>query len=129
MVLLVRKVTSDGDMIFGGSRLAFYHDQPEAVAQIAASRLGLWRGDWFLNTQAGTPYRTRVLGNRTDATRDPSLRARLLGTLGVQAIQRYSSVLDRNTRAYSVQAELDTIFGPARLSATARAPQNQDAYA
>lgn len=129
MTLLVRQVDSTGDMVFGNSSKAFWRDVPDAVAQIAESRLGLWQGEWFLDITAGTPYRTRVLGNRTSATRDPTLRNRLLGTLGVRAIAAYSSVLDRDLRAYSVSATLDTIFGQATVDTTTQAPQNQDAYA
>ena len=109
----VRKVDSAGDMLFGGDQAAFLRDTPEAVAQVVVSRLHLWSGEWFLDLNEGTPYTTEVLGKRTEATRDPVLRSRILDTPGVIEITAYDSVLNRQTRGLSVAATIDTLYGRA----------------
>lgn len=108
-----RKLSPDGDYQFGNGAADFWVDQPEAVAQAVQTRLGLWQGDWFLDTTEGMTWKTEVLGVRTANTRDPAIRRRVLGTAGVKAIMAYSSNLNRDTRAFSVDTlKLDTIYGP-----------------
>ena len=107
----VRKQDANGDKVWGHGQADFWRDQPEAVAQLVQTRLGLWLGQWFLFSTDGTPYQTKILGKRTEATRDPLLQARILQTPGVQAIKQYSSALNRDTRAWSVRGLIDTIYG------------------
>ena len=114
-----------GDMTWGRGQANFLVNSPAAVGQIVKTRLGLWVGDWFLNITEGTPYRTAVLGFRTDATRDPAMRARILGTNGVTAIATYASQLQRSTRAYTVQATITTAYGETLVSTSVPQP-NQD---
>ncbi|BAU93365.1 hypothetical protein MPPM_4760 [Methylorubrum populi] len=106
----VRKVDATGDYVFGGNQAAFHRDTPDAVAQIVESRLQLWSGQWYLDLDEGTPYETQVLGKRTEAMRDPALRARILDTPGVTEIADYSSVLNRDTRGFLVSAAIITDF-------------------
>lgn len=111
----VRRVSADGDMVFGGNQRAFHRDTPDAVAQIVESRLNLWTDDWYLDRDEGTPYRTEILGKRTEALRDPAIRTRILDTPGVTEIVAYSSVLDRNDRQFAVSAQIDTQYGRSAL--------------
>lgn len=106
----VRQLSSSGDMQFGRGGRDFIRDEPEVVAQRAETRLALYQGDWFLNPRDGTPWRTKVLGRRTDATRDPALQARILGTPGCTKLVSYASQLGRGIRAFSVQAVIATQF-------------------
>lgn len=115
-----------GDMQFGRSFKDFYIDQPEAVAQAVVTRLRLGLGEWFLDHAKGTPWRTKVHGKPTEATRDPVIRFRILGTQGVKEINQYFSDLNRDTRGFNVQAEITTVYGPVPLvvsSAGAVVPQ------
>ncbi len=114
----VRQLDPSGDMQWGRGRRNFVTDVPEVVAQRAGTRMRLWTADWFLNLGEGTPYRTAVLGKRTEATRDPALRARILGTLGCTGLTAYASQIDRGARGYSVQATASTIFGVTPIVAT-----------
>jgi len=109
-LMRVRRVDADGDMVFGGDQAAFHHDTPDAVAQVVESRLQLWQGQWFLDLAEGTEVETRVLGKRTEATRDPVYRSRILGSPGVVAITAYNSVLNRDTRGFAIAATIDTAF-------------------
>lgn len=113
-----RKMDADGDMVFGGGQAAFYRDVPEAVAQAAVTRLMLFEGEWFRDTRDGTRWRTEVLGKGTAATRDPMIRARVLGTTGVTGIASYSSTLNRDTRGFSVNLTIDTVYGKAAVQGT-----------
>lgn len=98
-------------MRFGRGAADFWHDVPDAVAQLVQTRLWMQLGEWWLDVLDGTPWRTEILGRHTDATRDPALRLRILQTFGVVQIYQYWSDLNRDTRNFSVQAGLDTIYG------------------
>lgn len=118
----VRKVTATGDMTFGQQRSNFWQDQPEAVAQIVASRLQLWRGQWFLDTTDGTDWLGSVLGNNTTNKRDAALRARILTTPGVLQIDNYNSRLDPDNRGFAVAFGLSTQFGSYRFQTQFKTP-------
>jgi len=113
----VRRVDASGDMVFGGNQAAFWQDAPDGVAQVVESRLNLWEGQWYLDAAEGTPYQTQVLGKRTEATRDPVLRARILETPGVTEIAADSSTLNRETRALAVSATINTAYTASVLAA------------
>lgn len=105
-----------GDYSFGHAAADFWTNVPDAPAQAALTRMYLFLGDWFLNTSDGTPWDTQVLGKYTSNTRDPALQSRILGTQAVKAILSYSSNVNRDTRAFTVNGQLDTIYGPATIS-------------
>jgi hypothetical protein len=107
--------SSGGDYSFGHGVADFWIDVPDAPAQAALTRMYLFLGDWFLDTSDGTPWNTKVLGHYTANTRDPAIQSRILGTQGVKAILSYSSNVNRDTRAFSVNCELDTIYGAAAI--------------
>lgn len=119
----VRRVGPTGDMIFGGNQAAFHRDTPDAVAQVVESRLNLWLGEWYLDLDEGTPYQTQVLGKYTEKTRDPVMRARILGTPGVTELKSYSSTTNSDTRSFSLSAEIATAYSTlaptGRVSSTA----------
>lgn len=105
-----RKLDANGDYSFGRGQADFWIDQPEAVAQSVKTRLKLWQNEWFLDLSEGTPYATEVLGRYTGNTRDPALRARILTTAGVTALVSYSSAHSGETRDFSVNAAIATIY-------------------
>jgi len=110
-----RKLDENGDYTFGQGAADFYKDVPEAPAQAVLTRLFLFQGEWFLDRREGMTWKTQVLGNRTASTRDPAIRRHVLKTRGIKKILEYNSQVDRNTRKYSVQMTLDTIYGPITL--------------
>lgn len=111
----VRAVDANGDMQFGNNQANFLSNSPDAVAQICASRLALWTGQWTLDTSQGTPWGTKVLGKYTGNTRDPVIQARILSTPGVLKITRYESALNRDTRAFGWAATIDTQYGQSTI--------------
>lgn len=110
-----RKLDSNGDAVFGGDQSAFYVNVPAAVAQAASTRLGLQLGEFFLDVTDGTNWRTGVLGKYTQATRDDTIRTRILGTQGAISLESYSSVYDSASRTWTVNATLNTMYGAAKI--------------
>ncbi len=129
-----RKLSPTGDMTFGAGQLNFLIDSPAAVAQAVMTTLKLFYGEWYLNTAAGTPWFTGVLGYHSQADADATIQNQILSVsctisstnipLGYQAgqvvnaitnIQDYQSELDPETRAYSATCTLNTIYGPTPL--------------
>lgn len=106
-----RKLDAAGDMIFGNQSSDFYRDQPEAVAQAVLTRLKLWTGEWFLDTTEGTPWQQAVLGTGNARTAEPVIRARILGTQGVNEIIALSLNVDHDSRTATISAEIDTVYG------------------
>lgn len=111
-----RKLSPTGDYVFGQGSANFYVNQPEAPAQAVETRLALLLGEWYLDLSDGTPYATQILGYGTSRLRDQAVKSRILGTPNVTAISKYASQLVG--RAFSVQATIETAFGPAPVSQT-----------
>lgn len=112
-----RALDANGDMQFGNGASNFLVNSPAAVGQAVLTRLKLLTGEWFLDVTEGTPYATQILGKNTSATYDTAIRSRILGTQGVSGIASYSSSLNPTTRALSITATIDTIYGQATISA------------
>lgn len=106
-----RKLTASNDYSFGHGRADFYQDEPAAVAQAVKTRLALHAGEYWLDLSEGTPWETKVLGKYTGSTRDVVIRQRAQTTQGVKSLISYSSSLQRDTRAFSVNLKIDTIYG------------------
>lgn len=107
-----RKLTADGDYSFGGSQLDFYRDVPEAVGQAAMTRLLLWLGEWFLNVDEGTPFMLGILGKHSKEVADITIQDRITNTQGLVDISDYESIYDGETRSLTVNASINTIYGP-----------------
>lgn len=98
-------------MTFGHNLSSFWVDKPDAVAQAVVTRLRLQQGEYFLDTREGVPWKTEILGVRTENSRDYVIRSRIVGTRGLKELINFNSQLNRQTREYSFQAEIDTIYG------------------
>lgn len=112
-----RTLDENGDYSFGQGSANFLVDSPAAVAQLVLTRLQLSTGEWFLDTTEGTPYATEILGTGTASTRDLAVQERILETQGVTGIADYASVVDPATRAFTVAATIDTIYGQTTITA------------
>ena len=116
----VRRLDASGDMVFGGGQTAFHVDRVEGVAQNIRTRLGLWKGTWFLDKTAGMDWAGKVLGKYTVAIRDAAIRAHILRTPGVKSIKAYSSGFEPNARAFSIAVTVETIYGQTTVTETIR---------
>ena len=110
-----RKLDSNFDMCFGAQRADFWRDSPEAVAQAVLTRLRLWLAEWFIDTSEGTPWLQAGLGMGKRKTLEPAVRARILGTQGVDSIESMSMSFEPDSRVATIDATINTIYGQARL--------------
>ena len=106
-----RKLDNDGDFSAGHGTADFFVDQPEAVGQSVLTRLRLWTGEWFLNTDEGTPYREQVLGAHRRQSAGPAIKLRVAGTEGVTEVSDFAADYDGDARALTVTATVDTVYG------------------
>jgi hypothetical protein len=117
-----RKLDQNGDMTFGHGTGNFWHDVPDAVGQSVQTRLMLFAGEWFLNITEGTPWggfplndqvvlQGRILAEHTQLSRDAAIRDRIISTTGVATLVEYYSTIDAETRAFRVNAVIDTTYG------------------
>lgn len=113
----VRKIDPVLGRQFGGGQQSFWVNVPDAPAQCVLTRLGLWVGDWYLNVDDGTPWATQVIGRYTGSTRDAAVCARILGTPGVSQITLYSSSLNTETRRWTMNATVETLYGTMLITA------------
>lgn len=93
----------------------------ERVRQQLEFNLSLWRGDWFLDTDFGTPYRTDILGkigsNRlTLDAAIASLRKQILSVEGVESILSLTYSYDKTTRKLGVSFDVSTPYGIVKFS-------------
>ena len=103
-----RELAEDGDYQFSGTT-PFLTNTPAAVAQAILTRLRLHAGEWFLDDRVGFDLQ-KVLGERTQTTRDDEVKRVIAGTQGVTAIVGYGSQVSPDRR-FSVQATVDTLYG------------------
>lgn len=111
----VRKMTASGDYSFGNNQLDFYKDTPEAVGQNVQTSLLLWLGEWYLNTDLGTPYMQGILGKYSQEVANTTIQDQILNVDGVTNISDFQSIIDPDTRSLSVTCSIDTIFGPTQV--------------
>jgi hypothetical protein len=114
-----RKLDQNSDYTFGGGQADFFKDSVEGVAQAVKTRLLLWREEWFLDTDEGTPYLQGIIGKHDQTTIDNVVRSRILDTEGVTGIADYQSTIDHETRKLSVSVTIDTIYGTTQIQVAA----------
>ena len=111
-----RKLDENGDMGFGSQQADFLRNSPETVAQAVMTRLNLWLGEWFIDQTEGTPYQQAALGKHTRQSIEPAIRSRILETQGVTAILEFNMKIDPDERKVTINATIDTIYGPAEVT-------------
>lgn len=114
-----RKQDENGDYTFGSGQDDFFRDSTEGVGQAVKTRLLLWREEWFLDVEEGTPYLQGVIGKFDEQVRETVLRTRILGTEGVRSILEFTSNIDRENRKLSVSVLIDTIYGETTVQVAA----------
>lgn len=110
----IRKQDANGDYVLG-TGADFYQNEPIGVGQVAGTRLELYTGEWFVDINDGTPWKTDVLGKYTQGAYDTVLKQRVLGTPGVRQILDYQSAVNGSTRKLEVSMTLDTIYGTTKV--------------
>jgi len=107
----VRRLDANGDMTFGYGQANFAQTQ-EATAQKVMTRLQLLRGEWFLDTDAGVPYRQQIAGIKPAPLQltEAIIKQTILETEGVDSILTYQQTLLQNRRL-EIETTVATIFG------------------
>lgn len=92
-------------------------DKGEQVRQQLLIKLKLWRGEWFLDTEFGTPYLQQILGKElTLSGALAALRKSILEVPGVRRILLFSYSFSNQERRLTVEFTVDTEFGTVELT-------------
>ena len=103
-------------MVLGHGSSDFYQNSPEGVAQCVRTRLALWRGQWFIDIDEGTPWLQQIMGHRMVV--ETILRERILSTPGVLAVPSFETIFDPDARTVTVTAVITTAFGESSVQET-----------
>ncbi len=108
-----RKLDENGDYTIG--RRNEMYEGTEAVAQAVKTRLLLLFGEWWENRQDGTPLFEKVFGQRQRVDETPDeidlvFSERINSTQGVSEITRFESKIDAESRAYTADITIKTIY-------------------
>jgi len=87
-------------------------DGAERVRQHLAIKLKLWVGEWFLDTEFGTPYLSDILGKQISlAGSVAALKKSILDVDGAQSITRFEFDFNRSARNLDVNFDVQTPYG------------------
>lgn len=89
----------------------------ERVRQQLACKLKLWREEWFLDTEFGTPYLQSILGKQITLNGAiAAIRLSILEVADVRSITSFTYNFIRSERRLEVEFECDTPFGIIRMT-------------
>ncbi len=123
----VRALDANGDPLHGNGQRNFLSDI-DAVRQIIVTRLKLFQGEWWENTNAGTPLFQQILGV-SGAGKHPDaiallLKQRILGTPYVLpgGVTNVQTSYNPTTRGFSFACSVATQFGALTISTNVPTP-------
>ena len=89
----------------------------ESLRQKIYTRLNLFKATWLLDMLAGVPYLQEILVRPVDAGISATiLNTEILKESEVIRIKEVGTSLDRDTRIFSYQATLATIYGEMEIT-------------
>lgn len=104
-------LSDDGDLLVSGLDLSIIKGA-DAVRQNILIKLNLWSGEWFLDTEFGTPYLTSILGKQISLNAAvAALKQSILEVSDVNAITDFTYNFSRQSRALTVSFNASTPFG------------------
>lgn len=93
-------------------------DQVERVRQQIEIKLKLWRGEWFLDTEFGTPYLQEILGKQVSLSGAiTALQTSVLEVQNVRKFLNFTYDFNQRERTFTVDFTVDSTFGPIEVSA------------
>ena len=103
---------TDGKLVFDTVGNLHCVDGAERVRQQVEFRLSLFRGEWFLDSEFGTPYLESILGKQiTINAALAAIKSQIRQVDGVKSITEFSYQLDRKTRLLTINCTLQTDYG------------------
>ncbi|WGM00500.1 hypothetical protein [Arsenophonus nasoniae] len=106
-----RRETSKGDYSFGQGDNTFLTNTPDAVALAIKTRLSLWQGQWFLDSEEGMPWLQSVLGKSYLEVYGMTIKQRILDTQGVTTLTNFNVNQNSTTRKLTITAKVKTQYG------------------
>lgn len=111
------KLDDNNDLAVDGIDIALI-DGAEQVRQQVLIKLKLWTGEWFLDTEFGTPYLPDILGKQlTLSGAVAAIRKSVMEVDGVQTITEFQFEFDRQRRILKTQFTISTPYGLIEVSA------------
>lgn len=93
-------------------------DLAEQVRQQILIKLKLWTGEWFLDTEFGTPYLPSILGKQlTLSGAVAAIRKSIMEVKGVRKIVDFSYNFDNSVRKLNVSFTAETAYGIVEVTA------------
>lgn len=110
---MIIRNTPKGNFTFGKGKSDYLRDLDAVLGNIEG-RLLSWVGDCFFSPAEGVDYNT-YLDKNTEQLLIADQKRVILQSEGVIKIISYESSLDRNTRGFTAQTEISTIYGVGSL--------------
>lgn len=111
------RLTNDHDLDLSSLDITLV-DKAEQVRQQLLIKLRLFTGEWFLDTEFGTPYLQSILGKQlTLSASIAALRKSILEVEGVTNIAELTYDFSAQNRRLSVNFTVDTPYGQVEVVA------------
>lgn len=108
--MIFRTINSSGDWSFGRGVSGYASDE-KAIELNIQTRLKSWKGNCFFDLDAGIDWSARLDKNQMAALVN-ELRAYIVQSYGVVAVNSVTVNHDTKTRAAVIQYNVDTIYSP-----------------
>jgi hypothetical protein len=107
---------SSGDWAVSGSKLQLATERDE-IAQIVATRLRTFLGEWFLDVRIGVPWFSKILKkNPNPAEVEALLIQTIVESPGIVTLKTFELTLDNKTRKLKVNFEAQSLAGVINFS-------------
>lgn len=105
-----------GDLAINGLDL-YIIQGADRVRQQLLIKLKLFTGEWFLDTEFGTPYIDEILGKQVSLNGAiAALKKSIMEVADVDAITSFTYDFDRKARSLNVSFECQTSYGLIRVN-------------
>jgi len=111
--MIIRNLDVNNDWQFGKG-IQDYKRDLDAIELNIKTRLKSWKGDCFYLPAEGVDY-NNFLDVGTKTFLDSDVKRVILQSEGVIKMTEYESSLDRESRAFSAQATIISIFGTSQI--------------
>lgn len=109
--MIGKALNSDNDIFLENGQFALVEEGAETVQHVR-TRLLFYRGEWFLDLEAGVPYFEEIFVKPVNlANVESILKQTILQTDGVERLLTFSLDYENTTRKLTVEFSAETIYG------------------